>query len=141
MEIREHQIKVDILKRTRNITSLCVNAESSGINTLGTLADQGEQLSKINQQLSSIDVTLDDTRENISRMKGLTARLFNTVRTHFDRMAHVKLFSKMPHTSSKSKQVLVGPLRSVSQGEFVFFCCSKENFYLAIFFRDDQLLN
>ena len=78
-------INADLMQRTDHIKSLCHEAETVGIETVMTLADQGEQLKTINSHLSTIDTTLVDTHQHINRLKGMTQRFIDTVRLKLDR--------------------------------------------------------
>ncbi len=96
------EIQDDILERTNQIISLCRNADTSANQTVITLADQGEQLVNIETRLTTIDVTLIDTKQNINRLKGITQRVIDTFRTKF----HGKIISKiMLHSTKKQNSV------------------------------------
>jgi hypothetical protein len=101
-------IQEDILKRTYHIQSLCHDAETTGIQTVVALADQGEQLRNIKSSLSSVDVSLIDTKQNINRLKGITQRLMDSIRRTF----HQNLFPKVTlHSTKKSNSSLSFPRR------------------------------
>lgn len=99
-------IKDDKLERTSRIKSLCISAETIATETVNTLADQDEQLEKINLHLSSIDTTLIDTKQHINRLKGITQRIIDAFRANFYRKT-----SKIIMHSRKQRNSSVSPIR------------------------------
>ena len=96
------ELKDDMLQRTYQIRSSCLAMESTGIETVMALADQGEQLKDIDIHLKSMDVTLNDSKQNIKRLKGMTQRVMDSFRTKL----HRKIFSKiMLHSTGKQNSL------------------------------------
>jgi hypothetical protein len=77
------EIKDDILKRTKRITSYCRNADVLANQVVMTLADQGERLANIQTHLVSIDTTLTGTKKSVNRLKGITQRVVDRFRKRF----------------------------------------------------------
>jgi hypothetical protein len=111
------ELKDDMLERTNQMRSSCLAMESTGIQTLVALADQGEQLNDLDSRLTSIDTTLNDTKQNINRLKGLTQRVVDSFRTKF----HRKFFSKvMVHSTSKQNSIQSSSPRRVRLSEYIY---------------------
>ena len=98
-------LKDDIAERTHHMKSLCHDAEAAGIETVITLADQGEQLQTINLHLSSIDTTLVDTNQHLNRLKGITQRFIDTLRVKFDRKLRWKQLSSPAKAKTSPRSV------------------------------------
>jgi hypothetical protein len=96
------EIKDDMLERTNQMISLCRNADTTANQTLITLADQREQLENIQTNLTSMDETLIETKQNINHLKGITQRVLDTFRTKF----HRKIISKIKIHSTKKQNSL-----------------------------------
>jgi hypothetical protein len=108
MDIRKQQLKDDILQRIYEIKRLYLESESVGIQTLITLADQGERLTEVGSHLSSIDSTLISTKQNLNQMKRFRQRLLDFVRSSFNRISQENILSKLlciSTTSSSRKRV------------------------------------
>lgn len=73
-------IEEDILYRTNQMKSLCLEAEQAGIATVIHLADQGEQLQQIEQHLTSIDQNLAENKHRINRLKSFLERIRDFLR-------------------------------------------------------------
>lgn len=102
------EIKDDILERTHQMRSLCLNAKSTAIQTVSTLADQNEQLENVSQRLSTIDASLKETRQNINRLKSVSQRMIDSVRTKFQRR------SSLLQPTRKANTILSPSSRRVS---------------------------
>jgi hypothetical protein len=105
MDIRKQQLKDDILQRIYEIKRLYLESESVGIQTLVTLADQGERLIEVDSHLPSIDSTLISTKKNFNRMKRFRQRLFDFVRSSFNRISQENLLSKLLRNSTTSSSL------------------------------------
>ena len=89
----------DTRRRECEIQSRCNDARTIGMETLYSLNHQGEQLKNIKTSLTTVDATLTDTKQNINRLKGVTQRVVDSVRTKF----HRKVFSKILLSSTKKQ--------------------------------------
>ena len=89
----------DTRRRECEIQSRCNDARTIGMETLYSLNHQGEQLKNIKIGLTTVDATLTDTKQNINRLKGVTQRVVDSVRTKF----HRKVFSKILLSSTKKQ--------------------------------------
>jgi len=105
MDIRKQQLKDDILQRIYEIKRLYLESESVGIQTLITLADQGEQLIEVGSHLPSIDSTLISTKQNLNRMKRFRQRLLDFVRSSFNRISQENILSKLLCISTASSSL------------------------------------
>jgi ABC-type transporter Mla subunit MlaD len=113
MDSYTQQIKDDALERAIHMVSLCRHADATASEIVIALADQGDQLRNIDANLSTMDATLNDTKQNIKRLKGITKRVVDSFRTKF----HQKLISKiMLHSTKKQNSLSLpsSPLRRVS---------------------------
>lgn len=89
----------DTRRREYEIQSRCNEARTVGMETLRSLSHQGEQLKHIQTSLTTVDATLIDTKQNINRLKGVTQRMIDSVRTKF----HRKIFSNILLSSTKKQ--------------------------------------
>ena len=89
----------DTRRREYEIQSRCNEARTVGMETLRSLSHQGEQLKHIQTSLTTVDATLIDTKQNINRLKGVTQRMIDSVRTKF----HRKIFSNILLSSTKNQ--------------------------------------
>ncbi|UJR13514.1 hypothetical protein I4U23_000528 [Adineta vaga] len=89
----------DIRRREGEIQSICHDAEITGIQTIRLLNHQNEQFENIISSLTTVDTALVDTKQNINRLKGVTRRVIDSVRTKL----HRKVFSKILLNSTKKQ--------------------------------------
>lgn len=106
-------IQDDIQERTSYMKSLCVDAESVGIQTVILLADQGERLVNINDCLTSIDRTLVNTNHDLNGFKSVTQRLIECFRLKFNRKYRKKRSDKSDRVEQFRSVVVQRRVRSI----------------------------
>jgi hypothetical protein len=113
LDIQKQQLIDDIRARIYRMKCLCSEMESSGMETLGKLADdQGEHLGVIKLYLNSIDITLVDTKKNLNRMKRLRRRVLDLFCIPFNCLQEQKILSHRFFNPNK-RQKLSLSLRKV----------------------------
>lgn len=92
-------LQEDIDRRTIGIQSMCYDAEVAGVQTVVSLAHQEAQLQTIKMSLVSVDTTLLDTKNHITRLKGITRQVMESIRAK----VHSKFLSRMSLPSATKR--------------------------------------
>ena len=131
-DLSMQQAKYNLLERANQLILLCRNADFSADQTMITLADQGEQLANIESYLSSMDVKLADTKQDINRLKGTTKRVMDSFRSK----CHRKFLTKILTHIKKDQDSIIKPQRVCSidihffsHNDRLFFCLLETSLF------------
>lgn len=69
LQMKANQTTDDSLERTRNMISLCEEAQETGIKTIVELDKQGEQLDRIEEDMDKINADMKEAEKNLTGME------------------------------------------------------------------------
>uniref|UniRef100_V5HRI6 Synaptosomal-associated protein n=1 Tax=Ixodes ricinus TaxID=34613 RepID=V5HRI6_IXORI len=69
LQMRANQETDESLERTRNMISLCDEAQEAGVKTIVALDHQGEQLDRIEEDMDKINADMKEAEKNLTGME------------------------------------------------------------------------